>query len=147
MSITNTNTNSNVSNVSNVNNGVVSPSMQDLVTLLQEQSKVIGGLQRTIKSLNEVIRNLNDKIQMLEAPASASASATEHVVGSVVSVAALEEVSEININVTTGSKNVLINPLKFFFFFFFISISVTLYISLLFVFAISQGAYHRLAVV
>ena len=30
---------------------------------------------------------------------------------------------------------------------FFISISVTLYISLLFVFAISQGAYHRLAVV
>ena len=36
---------------------------------------------------------------------------------------------------------------KSIFFFFLISISVTLYISLLFVFAISQGVYHRLVVV
>ena len=34
-----------------------------------------------------------------------------------------------------------------YYYYFFKSTSVTLYISLLFVFAISQGAYHRLAVV
>ena len=44
------------SNSSSGNNS--SPSVQDLMNLLNEQSKVINGLQKTIENLNETIKNL-----------------------------------------------------------------------------------------
>ena len=42
--------------------------MQDLMSLLNDQSKVIGSLQRTIEGLNDTIKSLNNKIEKLEAP-------------------------------------------------------------------------------
>ena len=78
MSISNTN-NTNSSNASSV----VPPSMQDLMTLLQDQLKVISSLQRTIGELNIIIKNLNGKIEKMEA----------------------DKNDKISINVTTSSKS------------------------------------------
>ena len=43
------------------------PSVQDLMGLLRDQSKIIFRLQRTIEDLNLTIKSLNDKIGELEA--------------------------------------------------------------------------------
>ena len=96
ISITNTNTNTDTSFVTNNNNSntsntssVGNPSMQDLMSLLQDQSKVISSLQRTIDDLNITIKSLNDKIEKMEAD---------------------KNVGKISINVTTGSKNAHLKP-------------------------------------
>ena len=41
--------------------------MQDMMKMLNEQSKVIGCLQETIEGLNITIKGLNDKIERMEA--------------------------------------------------------------------------------
>ena len=54
------------------------------MNLLQDQSKVISSLQRTIDELNVTIKNLNGKIERMEAD---------------------KNVDKISINVTTSSKS------------------------------------------
>ena len=66
ISTTSSNNSNNNNTVSNTDSNT--SSMQDLLNLLQEQSKVICVLQRTIESLNVTIKNMNDKNQKLEAP-------------------------------------------------------------------------------
>ena len=81
MSVTSVNTDNNknsINNVSNVSNvssaSASSPSMQDLMIMLQDQSRVISGLQRTIDDLNTTIKSLNGKIERMEAEANRNIS-------------------------------------------------------------------------
>ena len=57
------NTNTNTNNINNIDNNA-GPSMQDLMSLIMEQSKLISSLQKTIESLNvklELSENINVK--------------------------------------------------------------------------------------
>ena len=102
---TKTNTNTNSSNVGKASSIILLPSVQNLMVLLQEQSKVINGLQMTIESLSVTIKNLNDKVQRLEVPE--RVGVLEHVLwGMVDNVANVTNVANVaSVNVTTGSKN------------------------------------------
>ena len=88
--------------------------MQDLMNLLNEQSKVISSLQRTIEGLNETIKSLNDKVQRFEAPKGVNVikEVGEEVFVGVVNKEVTEngaidinEANKISINVATSSKN------------------------------------------
>ena len=100
----------NNNNSSNNSSSSSSPSMQDLMSLLSDQSKVISGLQRTIEVLNDTIKCLNDKILKMEDP-----KYVDKNVSGVVKVIPKEvsKTSEsIDINNTTCSKNVQPNHLN-----------------------------------
>ena len=113
----NNNSNSNVGSNSNTktsissSTGIDSPSMQDLMSLLQDQSKVISGLQRTIEGLNETIKSLNGKIESLRD--AAVDKEVINVTNKVSPVSVIKEVFKnvdvdvdmINVNVTTSSND------------------------------------------
>ena len=85
--------------------------MQDLMSLLQDQSKVISGLQRTIEGLNETIKSLNGKIESLRD--AAVDKEVINVTNKVSPVSVIKEVFKnvdvdvdmINVNVTTSSND------------------------------------------
>ena len=102
---TNTNTGSNTDS-----SDAEVPSMQDLMSLLRDQSKIIGGLQMTIEGLNETIKGLNDKIESLKLESSKADKEVSESVGKEVFKNAditVKKSGNIGINVTTssGSKN------------------------------------------
>ena len=93
--ITISSSNSNSNSISSSNS--TGPSMQDLMNLLTEQSKVISSLQKTIEGLNETIKNLNDKI------VSMNSEVVDKEVSKEVNKA-MNNSGSIAINVTTSSK-------------------------------------------
>ena len=100
---TNNSTNTDAITISSSNSNSISssnstvPSMQDLMNLLTEQSKVISSLQKTSESLNETIKNLNDKI------VSMNSEVVDKEVSKEVNKA-MNNSGSIAINVTTSSK-------------------------------------------
>ena len=76
------------------NNGN-NPTTLDLMNLINEQSKVIGSLQKTIESLNVTIKNLNDKVEKFERMERMERNEASEESGNV---------DMINVNVTTSSK-------------------------------------------
>ena len=72
------------------------------MNLLNDQSKVIGNLQKTIEGLNITIKNLNDKIEKMEKMEKMEAP-NEVSNDKIVEVEV--DVDMISINVTTSSKN------------------------------------------